>query len=743
MSTLKITDSFGFVDDVQLSPKGALNKYFKPLPSSIAVSALNLKSQGSGTLDKVASEQAALDLGTTAQLGTGDTVNLEIKGTESGTVSIFSPVGGKPTSLFNPDQFADPVSVGPKQCYLSAAFKATVEADVSDKVGDLKFGFKGSSGVTLSYYQLFDLSQNAPTLAEAIESTLSNFAIPGDLDDIEAMPPNSVAAVDGTGDLKFSGTVSLTSLTNAPVSLPLATVGPVQITAGGKISVGAGFELSGEYQVRVQRLAGKLFHLGLYRKKNTEFSLTASASGGLSASLGQNDLFGKILQVISSDPKADQNALAVLPPARVAEIQQVIKQAIDRTLNIGVTEEVGFGSESEAMFLYEIDLSAISDTARLLVHAALEGDLGPLVSSDTTPLPGIKVLRTLISSAKTLRHSLKVNLLGIYNFARVSELTLKGEQAWDASTGEVVLTDTATASLIGINTLNFAADSKKLRQVLSEQFLISAAYAASTVIEGPPGFLAQQSYFNVVSNMNRTDIRNDLLLGVAFQLIAQTDALGKLPAGVEHFGATTVLAEIAYDNSAVEALFLNNNQTRDTADYERAGRDAITYLVQQGDDDDFRLLPVTNDDLWSKMKQIGNVGSPQFAELIRNYTPAALAPNVMGVDYLNIVWWTGAMRSCAQKLVEIRTFIGQNPGVDPNNHDFLARKRDLAKRLKGVAATTRQDFGGPWGLIAMCRLAAKVASVAPSLLITNQYLSVDLEGPQSQNPALTAAATQR
>jgi hypothetical protein len=349
MPTIKITDTFGFVDVVQLSDKGALNKYFKPLPGSIAVSNLNLKNQD-GKLDKVASTQAALDLGTTAQLGTGNTVDLEIKATKSGTISIFSPPAGKPATLFNPDQFADPVSVGPNQCYVSAALNATVEADASDKTGDLKFGFKGSSGVTLSYYELFDA--NRDTLVNAIESTIANFAIPGDLDDIEAMQPNSIATVNGTGDLKFSGTLNLATLTNAPVSLPLTTVGPVQITAGGRFSVGAAFDLSGEYQVRVERLAGNLFRLGLYRKKSTEFSLTASASGGLSAALGQNDLFGKILQAISADPKADQNALAGLPAARVTEIQNVIKQAVDRTLNVGITEEVGFGSASEAMFLY-------------------------------------------------------------------------------------------------------------------------------------------------------------------------------------------------------------------------------------------------------------------------------------------------------------------------------------------------------------------------------------------------------
>ena len=348
MATLDIKDTFGFVEFVQIADKGALSKYFKPLPSGITVSTLDLKSQGGGALEKITSTEVGLDFGTTVQIGTANSVDLEIKPKASSTISIFAPVAGKTVSLFNPDQFAEPVPVAPNQRYIAATFDATVEADASGKAtSDLKFGFKGNSDIKLSYYQRFDVSQNQNpgiTLAEALKDTIANFAIPGDLDDVAAMQPYSIAAVDGTGSLKFSGTVSLTAMTNAPVSATLTSVGPVQVTAGGKASVGAGFEVSGEYQVRVERLPGSLFRLGLYRKKGTEFSLTASASGGFSAGLGQNDLFGKILEAISKNAKADKEALAGLPADQVAKVQSVIKQVADRTLNIGVSGEVGVGS---------------------------------------------------------------------------------------------------------------------------------------------------------------------------------------------------------------------------------------------------------------------------------------------------------------------------------------------------------------------------------------------------------------
>jgi len=727
MPTIKITDTFGFTGDVLPSPKGSLIKYFKSLPA-LALADLNLAQQGGGPLSKAPTKNAGVKFSETVDVGAPDSVDLQIKPQASGSIAITAPstTAGKPATLFNPDVFADPITLGPTEHYVSASFNATVEVDATGKAPDLKFGFKASSGITLSYYQLFDTSQSDPTVAQAIESTLANYVIPGDLDDVEAMPVNSVAAVDGTGDLKFSGTVNVPTPTNAPVSLPLGPEGTVKVSAGGKISVGASYELTGEYQVRVQRLPGKVFHLGLYRKKGSEISLTASASGGVSASLGTNDLFGKILQVISSDPAPDKNALAGLPADEVAQIQKVIKSAVDRTLNLGVTLEADFASENDAMFLYEIDLGAITDAGRPLVHAALDGDLSSLVSADGN-LPGITVLKTLISSSKTLRHSLKVNLLGIYNFMTVSELTLKGSQGYDATTGELILTDTATATGIGISAANFAADPKKLRKLLAEQFLISAVYKASGAIKAPPELHAQHSYFDLASNLARLDMRNDLLLGAAFQLTSAPTLLAKLPAGISHFGSTTVLAEVSYDDPAVEAVFLNKNAPRDPGEYERAGRDAIAYLVQQGDDNDYRLLTVTNDSLWADMKRIGDAASVEFSEAVAKYTQVPAAPHFIGEDYLDIRWWADSMLSCAGKLVGIRTFLSKNPGIDPNNHDFLALKRDLAKHLKDVAGKTREDFGGPWGLVAMCLLGSRVASVVPHLLISNKYVTVELQ----------------
>jgi hypothetical protein len=51
MATIKLTDTFGFATDVQLRDKGAITKYFKPLPETIRAAELNLTADSAATRD--------------------------------------------------------------------------------------------------------------------------------------------------------------------------------------------------------------------------------------------------------------------------------------------------------------------------------------------------------------------------------------------------------------------------------------------------------------------------------------------------------------------------------------------------------------------------------------------------------------------------------------------------------------------------------------------------------------------
>jgi hypothetical protein len=62
------------------------------------------------------------------------------------------------------------------------------------------------------------------------------------------------------------------------------------------------------------------------------------------------------------------------------------------------------------------------------------------------------------------------------------------------------------------------------------------------------------------------------------------------------------------------------------------------------------------------------------------------------------------MQTAGQKLQAIDQFLHNNPGADPNNHDFLKLKQQLADSLGKAVQKSSIDFGGPWGFETLASL---------------------------------------
>jgi hypothetical protein len=358
-----------------------------------------------------------------------------------------------------------------------------------------------------------------------------------------------------------------------------------------------------------------------------------------------------------------------------------------------------------------------------LINGALKGDLSGLVEGEDSLGAGIRPLKSLISNGKTLKHTFKVNLLGIYNALSISSLVRQGTVAWDATTGEYIMTDSVNASRIGIDTVSFGANSDKLRNVLAESVLMTAAYrAAGEFVSAQPSLQAHHSYFTLSARTNPSLLLHDLLIGAGLGFAEAQAAQGKLPS-LQELGRTTLLAEASYDDGAFTALFFDAARQRDASEYDRAGRNALKFLTRPGDADDYRLRAAQDDALWAQMRGNGNVGSAQFAQLFPDLPAAAVS--TIGVDYLNIVWWTQAMLDTGNKLSALRQYLSK-PGVSRTDAEFLKRKGDLADKLATLAGRTRQDFGGPWGMLAM-KLAATRAGAR--FLLFNPNVPLMCETP--------------
>ena len=720
MGTIQLVDGFGLTGSI--TPGQGVLKYFKNLPQSITAKT-NLSQIATRDLTDpaVTSLQAGLAFSEPVNIG-NPAVNLKVGVSASGAVSIFVPAKDK-SALFEPDLFGDNIHVDANQRYVSLALIAQLTTSIAATEGKLKFGFDGKTGVTLSYFQLFTPGTQVKA---AVESTFGNFCVPGDLDDVAAMPENSIATVESTGDLKFSGTVNLLVVANPLASVELPVGGAIKIAAGPAVKVGASYEFKGEYQMRVQKLAGNAFRLGFYRKKDSIFDFSVTADASLTAKLGDNDLFVQVIKAVSSDPTADLKALEAEGVAddQAKAIQSALKSAVNRSLEIGASVELSASLESDAMFLYEVDLDTVSAEARTLVNSAMEGDLSLLVAADDALPAGIKILKTLISRSKSFEHSLKLNLLGIYNVLSMSKLVNSGSVAWDATTGELILTDKISEDRIDILTSNLQVKNPdKLRQLLSEHFLITATYRSVSNIVDSADVEGIQAYFHMEQNPTKVRMRDYLNLSVSLGL-QDAAAVEQVLINVGDYGKTTVYAEARYSDAAFRSLFFADGVLLDPEIYAAAGREAIKSLVAPGDDDDYRLKLANNPALLQALQKIGSVTSTDFINTcVQAGIPHDLVPFV-GVDYLNIVWFQKALQSAGQKLSILDQFLKSNPDVDLRiDPNFINLKKQLANSLSSVVKQATADFGGPWGFEAMACLK-KFSS--KKWLITNQYITKEL-----------------
>jgi hypothetical protein len=716
MPTVKLRDQFGFSGDFEAPEGTSFAKYFRNL-RELKISDLKLAALEITTLDKVPVKSASGGITFEQPIGIGiDHAEMTISVGASGTLTLFAP---RDKQLFNSDRFAEPIAINADQYYVSIGFAASLAGNLSGEKSDLSFGFDAGSHVLMNCYRPFGKTDAGayPSLIRALEETIKGFVILGDVEDLAGMSDGTVATIEGNGSLKFSGGVELLGIVNplASVGLP-GPIGDLQIASGNSIKVNATFEIAGGYQIRAHKFAKNKVRLGYYRNRETEFTLKVAAKSGISAGLGEFDLLGRTLQAISKNPKVDKELLQAggLAPAPIAQIEKTLEAAIARKLELAMSAELSAAGATEAAFLYEIEFDKLSAEGRRALHLALDGDLSELVGREASMPAGIKLVRSIFTETRKKKHTLKLNLLGIYNFISVGSLILKGSVMYEPEGGEVVITDSATASRIAASTFNFAADAGKLRKVMAESFLITAAYRCSKLVAASPSLKISHSYFELHSKTNRATMRNNLDVIEALALLTKQEK-EKLLGASNDFGRTTFYAETSYSDDLVSNLFLVGDKPRAEEEYEQAGRDAIKLLVQTGEADEYRRFPATDNVLWKEMRTLGNPATFKSIEKIKAVRAATMLPmeiivGGIGTDFIVIRWWAREMRQMGERLAEIRQFLRKNPGIDPENNSFKSLRRSLAEQLKDVARRTRSEFGDPWGLVAMDLLTNKKAS---------------------------------
>lgn len=706
MPTFKISDGTSTSLDVTPNPTSAFVKYFKSLSDLSISSTFQLSKSGMTLADpSITSATTGVNFLEPVNVGTSQ-IDLTIGAGLSGAFSIFVPHGKAPM-LFDPDPYEDPIPVSPDDRYVSFGVVATVSVGATGALGDLKFGFNHGGSASFTNYLRFSIKPTAPQLTDAIRQTVAQFALPADIEDLQALVPGQIVVMDGKGTLKFFASANLLTAVNplASFSLP-APLPEVAIKAGGAITVGADIELNGEYQVRVSKIANNLVHLAYYHQRGSAFDVNVKASVGLSATLGDSDLLSKLMSAISSDPKADSDQLkkAGLSAAEIQNIEDAIKASVERSIELAVSAELNATREEKAAFSYDIDLGSLTAPSRNAIHSALDGNLSALTANPSNPLPGIHAAHDLFTNVRQQKYALNINLLGIINFGWLSKLIQSGKVIHDPATGHLVIADSVTASRISTASVNIGvADTEKLRKVLAESFLITVAYHGARSAGLAPALTTTHSFVALNQHTSQETLRDELDVSVALDLMdaaSQTRVVASAP----EFGRTLYWAETEYDASVANQLFVLGNQAHSMEFYEQAGLRAIACLVHDGDVDEARLRPTRDVDLWRKMKDVGQPG-------IKCLFPGVPEPVVGEIvaDYSLICWWADAMCRTAIKVAEMLEFLSTHPTADDENNDFKKLRSQLADHLRSVAANTKEDFGRPWGLLAMYIASAKRA----------------------------------
>lgn len=715
MPTIKLSDQVGAEIEVELNENSAIAKYIKDL-KKLKLSQLKFAPLENTPLDQAPVKSLTTGITFEQPVGVGiDGTEMKISAGASGGVKLSS---SKDKQLLDPELFEDPIKIEPDQLYLSVQASAKLGVKDTTKKEDLSFGFNANTEISLSTSRLFVKSATGafPNCIEALKQTVATFVIPKDLADLEKMTSGAVVTVDGIGKLKFSGSLNLLSVVNplASVNLP-APAGELKISSGGTIKVGASLEITGAYQLRAQRKSADVIRLGYYKRRGTDFGFSVAASVGVSAGLGNFDVMEMLLKAISGQPGADLEELKEkgISESQIKSIQKVIEAGVSKKLELALAVELNSRHTSEAAFLFDLEISKLNEAGKQAVRSALRGDLSAITEK---PQAGVTLVRSIVTETQTKKHALKFNLLGIFNAISVSSLILEEGVKFEPATGEIIITDKATAKKISASTVAFAADSAKLRKAMAESVILTVAYQCSKLVVHDAKLRVRHTHFELQAKTDRKELKDNLDVFQALGLMSKAEKDG-LAASAKNFGKTTFYAETGYDDAVADALFLTNGKPRPSDEYVRAGRKALELLVQEGEGFSTRRLPLTRDDLWKEMADVGFANFKNI-ELLKN------SPELgqITTDFQLVIWWAQAMTTMGKHLAEMRKLIDSIPPVKPEDETFQKMRKKLGSKLKDVAGKARSEFGDPWGLVAMDQLTGGKATAKCLLIGSNLAL---------------------
>jgi hypothetical protein len=718
MPKITLTDNSSLTADATILDDAALGKS----PASVlhflrsdVIAALDQ------TLDAVQIDMLALGFNFLPAVSfKGGTATFTAGGGLTGSFDLHKPAklsttpSAKPddNSLFPKDQYGSSIDMQ-RNYYVALGFQLSLQAKLADARAAYTLTPSATSASSGKLYLPFapDAKGAYPNVKSALAALCEAYKLPSTPAEMLAFPAGAVFVYDAQGKVCFTASIDLLTEVNPTASLGNSTYGPITVTAGPGITLGGGFTLTGQFQVRLWNKDGKTIQLGYYKKQGATFSVTFDASVSADATIGGFDLVAKVYELLGSQGKLDPAWVKANVPASVAEdVQAAYKAAVQTKLSIAIDEECDTTLTDQVAFSWSFDTEAMDADAQSAFETAIHGDLSRLMSGSALPL-GVSKVGSVFDHLKSTKHTFSFNFLGLFDYASVEqallEMTVKV-----SDDGQVVIADKATLTRLSATATPFVK-SDLLRKVLAEDFVATMGYSTSL------GHLSTSldvhyTYYDYLRRARSADLAH-------FVSIAATLADAGDPkqdwAALQHSGissqSASLLASLGYDNASALRLFYGDGAApRSIADYVTVARQALALTPGLSLNETFVTF-LKDDAKWQQLVDTGARGN-FFALLGADQAYPPVWAQAAYAWKQHILLWAPAMHSAAQALEEVRSYAASKPDLQPlTDAEFIQKRKSLASQLS-AAVQAAPLFHDALGIITI-QLAARPSNTSVNI----------------------------
>jgi len=518
--------------------------------------------------------------------------------------SVLTRYTAKDSPLLGSDPSVPEIPIGSSEYWMSFELDATLDIAGTQSAGSgFGVGIEGATTTKLSTYTLFSGGfEPLPTVREAIAATLNSFQPLVSSADVRNQKPGSVSVCEIAGTVTVSGSYSFPFNVNQLVLAEALVPFKVAVQPSLGLTVGGSVALTGDFSVRSWRKSATELVFGLFKKHGTTFTASFSASAGVAANQGNTDLIQSFFKAVAPEidlAKAGLDATGLQSnDPRFKAITTVLHESISTAFEISVNGSAAATFGDEAAVVYSIDLSGDQASTNAAIDAALGGDWSKLGQ-----LSNAKELKNVVGETKENRVTFSVHLLGIFNYESVDDFVKSSTVLHNREDGSVTITDTATATRIAVASEPYRADPDKLRRVLYEACIATAAYTAAGGNRNARIQL-KQSLLSYQDSTNPAGLRKELRLAVAIGELtsAQWSALqitNPKPAHVVIDANQTITGD-----QAVNMFFSDPvaRTPRALDDLKNLGRQTLASLLDPLDTVDQARIQVLNSPaMWADM----------------------------------------------------------------------------------------------------------------------------------------------